>query len=410
MITGLGLVTPLGIGTEQNWSALLSGRSGIREIDLFDPTGYAVRIAGQVWDFEASKCFKPKELKKMDRFAQFALLAARLAGEDAGLPTPVPEPDSERTGVVIGSGLGGLDTIQNTIETIQSQGPSRVRPFTIPRIIANMGPGIVSIEFGARGPNLSTVSACATGSHCVGDAARLIAMDEADVMIAGGAEATIGPVALSGFASMKALSTRNSEPERASRPFDADRDGFVCSEGAGVVVLELLESAQRRGARIYAEVAGYGQSADAYHMTAPDPTGRGAQKAMRNAIADAGLDPSDIQYINAHGTSTRFNDPIESQSIEKVFGDHARELWVSSTKSCTGHMLGAAGAVEAIYTALALAHQKVPPTINYETPDPECGLDYVPGESRSGRIEVALSNSFGFGGANVCLVLKRYRD
>lgn len=349
--------------------------------------------------------FSAKDARKLDRHQQFAVAAARLAVEDAGLDRARLAGD--RTGVVIGTGLGGLETLSTTFNTIQQKGPKRVSAFTIPKIIANLAAGLVSIEFGARGPNLASVSACSSGAHSIGDAARLIAVGDADTMIAGGAEATVGPICLAGFAAMKALSTRNEEPEKACRPFDLTRDGFVAAEGAAVVVLELLERARARGARIYAEVAGYGQSADAHHITSPDPNGRGAQAAMRNAIADAALTPADFQYINAHGTSTPFNDAIETSAIKSVFGEHAADLWISSTKGCTGHLLGAAGSLEAAYTALAIHHGEVPPTVNLETPDPACDLDYVPLTSRTREIGAALTNSFGFGGTNVCLALTR---
>ncbi len=408
VITGVGLVTPLGVGTDANWSALLSGRSGIGPITRFDARDHPVRIAGEVPGFDADAWFGRKEARKMDPFIHFALAAARLAAEDAGLPRPFDEAERERAGVLLGVGLGGLSTLEESIEVLRTKGPSRVSPFCIPRLIPNMAAGQISMEFQAFGPNLGSSSACATGAHSIGDAARLIAMGDADVMLAGGAEATITPLAVAGFAALRALSRRNGDPTHASRPFDAERDGFVAAEGAGVVVLERLERALARGARIYAELAGYGQSSDAYHITAPDPEGRGAQRAMRNALADAGLAPEAIGYLNAHGTSTEFNDAVETKAIKAVFGDDARRLWVSSTKSMTGHMLGAAGAVEAIYSALAIARGEVPPTMNYEHPDPECDLDYVPNEPRHARLEAVLSNSFGFGGANACLVLRRF--
>jgi 3-oxoacyl-[acyl-carrier-protein] synthase II len=404
-VTGLGLLSPVGIGIENNWTAILDARSGIGEITLFDASDYPVRIAGEVTDFCGSNFFSSKELRKLDRYEQFAIVAARMAVEDAGLDRTSLEGD--RTGVLIGTGLGGLESFWDAVVTIRDKGPKRVSPFTIPKIIANLASGYVSIEFGARGPSLASVSACATGAHSIGDAARLIAMGDADAMIAGGVEATVGPVCLAGFAAMKALSTRNDDPTTASRPFDLNRDGFVAAEGAAVVTLELLEKARARGARIYAEVAGYGQSSDAYHITSPDPDGRGAQLAMRNALADAGLAADGIQYINAHGTSTPFNDAIETAAVKEVFGAAADDLWISSTKGCTGHLLGAAGALEAAYTALAIQRNEAPPTANYETPDPECDLDYVPCKSRQREISAALSNSFGFGGTNVCLALTR---
>lgn len=403
VITGIGLLSPVGIGVEDNWSALLAAKSGIGPITLFDAHDYPVRIAGEVSTFRVDDHFLPKEARKLDRYEQFAVVAARQAVADAGLDAE--SLDGDRTGVLIGSGLGGLETLHAVADVLRDKGPRRVSPFTVPKIIANLASGLVSIEFGARGPNLASVSACATGAHSIGDAARLIAMDDADAMIAGGAEATVGPICLAGFAAMKALSDRNDEPEKASRPFDLNRDGFVAAEGAAVVMLELLDRARARGARIYAEVAGYGQSADAYHITSPDPDGRGARLAMQRALDDAGLAPADVQYVNAHGTSTPYNDAIETLALKSVFGAHAGALWISSTKGCTGHMLGAAGALEAAVTALAIDRKAVPPTANYETPDPECDLDYVPGKSREREVRAALSNSFGFGGTNVCLAL-----
>lgn len=403
VITGLGILSPVGLGVDDTWSSLLAAKSGIGEITLFDASEYPVRIAGQVWGFEPEDYFSAKEARKLDRYEQLALVAARQAMEDAGLTRETL--DGDRTGVLIGTGLGGLETLQSVADVIRDKGPKRVKPFTIPKIIGNLAAGLVSIEYGARGPNLASVSACATGAHSIGDAARLIAMGDADTMIAGGAEATVGPICLAGFASMKALSTRNDEPEKASRPFDLGRDGFVTAEGSTVVVLELLENAQARGAHLYAEVAGYGQSADAYHITSPDPEGRGAGLAMRNALADAGLGPEDIQYVNAHGTSTPGGDIAETKALKAVFGERASDLWVSSTKSCTGHLLGASGALEAAVLALAIDRNEVPPTANLETPDPECDLDYVPGKSRKREITAGLTNSFGFGGTNVSLAL-----
>jgi 3-oxoacyl-[acyl-carrier-protein] synthase II len=406
VITGIGVLSPVGIGLEETWAGLLAGRSGIDLITRFDASDYPARIAGEVSGFEPTDYFTPKEARKLDRYEQFALVATREAMADAGLSKE--NLDGDRCGVLIGTGLGGLETLQAAADTIREKGPKRVNPFTIPKIVANLASGLVSIEFGARGPNLASVSACATGAHSIGDAARLIAMGDADTMISGGAEATISPICLAGFAAMKALSTNNDEPQKASRPFDLNRDGFVAAEGATTVVLELLENAQARGATIYAEVAGYGQSADAYHITSPDPEGRGAQLAMKHALDDAGLSPADIQYVNAHGTSTPFNDGIETKALKGVFGPHAGDLWISSTKGCTGHLLGAAGALEAAVLALAISRNEVPPTANYETPDPECDLDYVPGKSRQKEITAGISNSFGFGGTNVCLALRDF--
>ncbi len=406
VVTGVGLVTPVGVGTEETWQALLAGTNGIRTITNFDASEYPVRIAGEVPGFDPLRWINRKEIKKMDRFIHLAVGAAHLALEHAGLPIPVPDPD--RTGVIIGVGMGGLQTLEEAVDVIRTKGPSRVSPFTIPKLIINLAPGHVSMMIGARGPNLSSVSACATGAHSVGDAARLIAMGDADVMIAGGAEATVTGLGIAGFAAMRALSTRNDEPHRASRPFDLERDGFVSAEGAGVLVLELLEHAKARGAHILAEIAGYGQSSDAHHMTMPDPDGAGAQAAMRNALRDADLEPGDIAYLNAHGTSTPVNDRIETLAIKHVFGDHARRMPISSTKSMTGHMLGAAGAVEAAVCALAIERGVIPPTINLEVPDPDCDLDYVPGQARELPVGAAISNSFGFGGTNACLVLRRF--
>ncbi len=399
------MLSPVGLGTEATWSALLAGRSGIGPITRFDATGYPATIAGEVSDFDASAHFPPKEARKLDRFQHFSLVAAREAMADAALTRDTL--DGDRTGVLVGTGLGGLETLEATVDVLRAKGPRRVNPFTIPKIIANLASGLISIEFGCRGPNLASVSACSTGAHSIGDAARLIAMGDADTMIAGGVESTITPICLAGFAAMKALSTRNDEPTRASRPFDAERDGFVAAEGAAVLVLERLENAQARGAKIYAEVAGYGQSSDAHHITSPDPDGTGAMLSMKNALADAELSPRDLQYINAHGTSTPFNDAIETRAIRGVFESHANDLWVSSTKSCTGHLLGAAGAIEAAVLALAIDRNEVPPTANLENPDPECDLDYVPEKSRQKEIRAALSNSFGFGGTNVSLAFTR---
>ena len=404
MITGIGMITPLGLQLDQQWDALMSGRSGIGEITRFDATEFSVKIAGEVRDFDPTQWIAKREARRMDRFIQFAVAAAKLAVEDAGLELPLIRP--ERCGSLVGVGLGGLESLEDAAKTLASRGPGRLSPLMIPRLIANLAPGHVSMQLGTLGPNLSSVSACATGAHSVGDAARLIAWGDADVMIAGGAEATITPLGIGGFAAMKALSTRNDEPQRASRPFDVDRDGFVSSEGAGVLILESLEHARARGARVYAELAGYGQSSDAHHITQPPPDGRGAKLALQLALRDAGLDPRDVDYLNAHGTSTPAGDVAETQAIRAIFGAHADELWVSSTKSMLGHMLGAAGAVEVAICALAIARGQIPPTINLERPDPACDLDYVPHEGRERATRVALSNSFGFGGTNVCLALR----
>jgi 3-oxoacyl-[acyl-carrier-protein] synthase II len=408
VVTGVGLVTPLGIGTHETWRAVLAGQSGIGQITRFDTTDWPVTIAGEVEGFDPLVWLSRKDAKKMDRFIHYAIAASRMAMAHAGLGETVPEPD--RAGVVVGVGLGGLETLEAAVHTVYNRGPRKVSPFTLPKLLANMAPGHISIMLGARGPNLSSVSACATGAHSIGDAARLIAMGDADLMIAGGCEATVTPLGIAGFAAMKALSRRNDDPTTASRPFDADRDGFVSAEGAGVLILELLEHAQARGANILCEVAGYGQSSDAFHMTQPDPEGRGAQACMRNALRDAELEPTAVHYINAHGTSTPWNDRTESQAIRAVFGEHADALAVSSTKSMTGHTLGAAGAIEGAFCALAIAEQVAPPTINLQTPGEGCDLDYVPDEARRMRIDATLSNSFGFGGTNVSLAFRRVEE
>jgi 3-oxoacyl-[acyl-carrier-protein] synthase II len=406
VVTGIGLVTPLGNDKDATWRALLEGRSGIASITQFDTTDHPVTIAGEVKGFDPSPWLDRKTQRKMDRFIHFSVAASMMALEDAGLPRLVPNP--EKTGVLIGVGLGGLKTIEDAIEILRTKGPKRLSPFMLPRLISNLAPGHVSILTGAQGPNWSPVSACATGAHSVGEATRMIRDGLIDLAITGGSEATITPLGVAGFAAMKALSTRNDDPEAASRPFDLNRDGFVAAEGAGIMILESAESALARGARIYAEIAGYGQSSDAFHMTLPHPEGRGATRSMEYALADAGMDPTDIDYVNAHGTSTSAGDIAESTAIEKVFGSHAKKLWVSSTKSMTGHMLGAAGSVEAAFCALAIHQGMVPPTINIENQDPDCRLDYVSGVARSGSIKASLSNSFGFGGTNVSLILKSF--
>ncbi|MBK6848587.1 MAG: beta-ketoacyl-ACP synthase II [Proteobacteria bacterium] len=406
VITGIGLVTPVGIGVDVAWPALLEGRSGAAPITLFDTKEFVTTFGCEVKDFDPTVWIDKRLAKTLDRFTQFALAAAELARADAGLE--FGEDEADQVGVFVGAGLGGVSTLEETHTLLLERGPRRMSPYFVPAIIVNIAPGHISIRYGARGPNLSQVSACSSGAHAIGDAFRCIERGDADVMFAGGTEATITPLGVGGFNAAKALSRRNEEPQRASRPFDAERDGFVIGEGAGLVILELLERAKRRGARIYAEVAGYGLNGDAHHITAPSPEGRGAQRCMSMALRSARLQPSDIGYINAHGTSTRMNDAIETHAIKAVFGDHARRLAVSSTKSMTGHLLGAAGGVETSITALALARGVVPPTINYEHPDPECDLDYVPNQPRELRVDAALSNSFGFGGTNACLILKRY--
>lgn len=406
VITGVGVISPVGNDAQTFWASLLAGKSGIGPVTHFDASEFPTRIAGEVKDFDPSAFMDKKDVKRTDRFVQFALAATKMALEDARLK--IEEQDPERVGVYIGSGIGGLATWEDQHRVLLEKGPRRVSPFLIPMMIANMAAGQVSIHFGLKGPNSAPITACATGTHAIGDAFKIIQRGEADVMVAGGTEATIRPLAFAGFCAAKAMSTRNDEPEKASRPFDKDRDGFVMGEGAGVLILEELEHAKRRGAPIIAEVIGYGMSADAFHLTQPDPDGDGAKRAMLAAIRDAGIRPEEVDYINAHGTSTELNDKVETQAIKAAFGEHAYKLAVSSTKSMTGHMLGAAGAVEAIATALALRDQILPPTINYETPDPACDLDYVPNEARRAPVRVALSNSFGFGGHNATIALKRY--
>ncbi len=408
VITGIGLVTPLGIGREKNWEALLRGQSGIRTITRFDASGYTTRIAGEVPDFDPLVFIDKREVRKMDPFIQFALAAAHLAAEDSEINLGALE--GERTGVYVGSGIGGIGAIQETHKVLLEKGPDRVSPFFLVSCIINEASGQSSIKCRSRGPNSATATACTTGTHAIGDSFRLISRGDADRMLAGGAEAPVSPLAVAGFCAMRALSTRNSEPQRASRPFDAERDGFVMSEGAGVLLLEELGAALEREAKIYAESVGYGMNGDAYHVTAPAVDGEGARNVMKRALDDAGIDPKDVGYINAHGTSTPYNDKIETLAIKRVFGNHARRIGVSSTKSMTGHLLGAAGGVEAAISALCLKHQVLTPTINYEHPDPECDLDYVPNAARPAEIIYALSNSFGFGGTNGSLVLKRYEE
>jgi 3-oxoacyl-[acyl-carrier-protein] synthase II len=404
VVTGIGLVTPLGIGLEKTWKALCAGESGIARITRFDPTDYSTQIAGEVKDFDPAAFIERKEIKKMDLFIHFAVGAAQLAAEDAGLKV-TPE-NAERVGVYIGSGIGGLSSIETYHKVLQDKGPDRVSPFFIPMTIINLASGQVAIRLGARGPNSCAVTACATGNNCIGDAFRLIQRGDADVMVAGGAEAAVTPLGVAGFGAARALSRRNDEPTRASRPFDRDRDGFVLGEGAGVLVLEELEGARRRGARIYAEIVGYGMTADAYHITAPPDNGEGAVRCMELAIRDGGVAKEDIGYINAHGTST-FADKVETMAIKQVFGEGAYRIPVSSTKSMTGHLLGAAGGIEAAFSVLAIHRGFLPPTINLEHPDPECDLDYVPGRAREISVDVVLSNSFGFGGVNACVLFKK---
>jgi 3-oxoacyl-[acyl-carrier-protein] synthase II len=406
VVTGLGLVTPVGIGVQESWEALCQGKSGIGPITRFDAGGFKTRIAGEVKGFKAEDFVRQKMIRRLDVFIHYALAAARMALEQARLRiTPELAPG---VGVITGSGLGGLSTIEETHKILLSRGPDRISPFFIPMIIANMAPGQIAIEFGAKGPNLSLETACAAGAHAIGDSFKLIQRGAAKVMFCGGVESVITPLAVGGFNAMRALSTRNEAPEQASRPFDRDRDGFVMGEGSGIMLLEDLEFALERGASILGEIVGYGLTGDAYHMTAPAPDGDGASRCMQMALDDAGLAPSEVQYINAHGTSTDLNDAAETRAIKAVFREHSRKLAVSSTKSMTGHLLGGAGGVEAVIAVMALRDGLIPPTINYETPDPDCDLDYVPNRARPAELTCALSNSFGFGGTNAVLLFKKY--
>lgn len=406
-ITGIGVISPVGIGKDSFWEALKAGRSGIGPVTRFATDGFPTRIAGEVKGFDPAAYMDKKDIKRMDRFAQYAVAASKMAVADAGLD--LTREERERIGVVLGTGIGGTETFEEQHQILLERGPGRISPFFIPMMIANMGAAQIAIQLGLGGPNYTVVNACAASANALGAALRTIQWGEAEIVISGGAEASVTPMALGGFCAMKALSTRNEEPERASRPFDRLRDGFVLGEGAGVLVLEELEHARKRGARIYAELAGYGCTADAYHITAPAPDAEGAARAMRLALKDAGLASEDVAYINAHGTSTDLNDRLETEAIKKVFGPRAYALAISSTKSMTGHLLGAAGAVELIATVLAVEEGVVPPTINYEHPDPACDLDYVPNAARRLDIEAALSNSLGFGGHNVTLAVKKYR-
>ncbi|SFU56392.1 beta-ketoacyl-ACP synthase II [Alicyclobacillus macrosporangiidus] len=407
VITGLGVVTPIGSDVPTFWRNLVEGRSGVSRIDAFDVSDYPTKIAAVVRDFNPEPYIDKKELRRLDRFTQFAIAAARQAVEDAGLE--IHEENAERVGVYIGSGIGGIHTLLENYRTLLDRGPRRVSPFVVPMMIANMASGQVSILLGAKGPNSAAVTACATGTHAIGDAFKIIERGDADVMIAGGSEAAIVDLALAGFSNAKALSTRNDAPEKASRPFDKDRDGFVMGEGSGVIVLEALDHALARGARIRAEIVGYGMSGDAYHVTAPHPEGEGAYRAMAAALRDAGIRPEDVDYINAHGTSTDLGDVLETVAIKRLFGEHAKRLAVSSNKSMIGHLLGAAGGVEAVATVKTIEEGILPPTINLETPDPQCDLDYVPNVARPAPVRYALSNSFGFGGHNAVIVLSRYQ-
>ena len=408
VVTGIGVVTPLGQGADTFWGNLLAGQCGIDSISAFDTEGFPCTIAGEVKDFDPTPAFpSPKEVRRTDRFSQFGIHAGWQALNDSGLD--LAKANRDRVGAFIGSGIGGLITLEDQHNKLLERGPGRLSPFFIPMMILNMASGMFSLYHGLRGPNVATCSACATASHAIGEAWRTLVMGDADVMVAGGTEAAVAPCAVGGFASMKALSTRNDDPRHASRPFDAGRDGFVMGEGSGVLVLEELEHAKARGARIYCEMAGYGNTADAHHMTSPAPEGEGGARAMRMALSSGGLNPEDISYINAHGTSTPQGDVCETEAIKSVFGDHAGSLAVSSTKGATGHMLGAAGGVEMAVCCKALETDTVPPTINYETPDPDCDLDYVPNEAREMEVNAIANNSFGFGGHNACLVAKKFK-
>jgi len=405
VVTGVGLVTPLGTGTEKTWQGLVEGRSGIGPITRFDASAFAARIAAEVTDFDPALWFEKKQARNLDHFVQYAIAAADMAWKESGLC--VNEENAHRIGVITGCGMGGLPTIEEYHDVYRKRGPRRITPFFIPRVIPNMPSGHISMHLGAKGPNLALSTACAAGTHAVGEGFRHIVYGDCDVVVTGGAESVICPMAVGGFSSMKALSTRNDDPEGASRPFDRDRDGFIIAEGAGMIVLEELESARKRGANIYAEIVGYGQTSDAYHIAAPPENGEGGARCMAMALQDAGMNPEDISYINAHGTSTPLNDRCETAAIKTVFKDHARKLAISSTKSMTGHMLGGAGGIEAAFTALTLLHGIVPPTVNLENPDPACDLDYVPNTARELKPVAAMSNSFGFGGTNGVIIMKR---
>jgi len=406
--TGVGLVTPLGVGIDNVWQRIVNGESGIAPITRFDTAQHETKFAGEVKGFNPEEYMPPKEVKRVDLFIQYALAAAKIAMDDSGLD--MAKEDAERVGVIVGTGLGGLPTLEKYHSILLERGPSRISPFFIPMLIANEAPGHIAIQHGIKGPNLSIVTACATGAHSIGDATRVIQYGDADVMVAGGTEANLTPLTVGGFNAMKALSTRNDAPERASRPFDKDRDGFVVAEGSGVVILEELGHALKRGARIYAEIAGYGYNGDAYHITAPCPDGDGFIRCINMALKDAGLSPDSVDYINAHGTSTGLNDSVETLAIKAVFKEKVYKIPVSSTKSMVGHLLGAAGAVEAIFSLLAIRDNICPPTINYETPDPDCDLDYVPNKARKHDMNVVLSNSFGFGGTNGALIFRRFEQ
>ena len=406
VVTGLGAVTPLGVGAEKTWKALCAGKSGIGRISRFDTTNFQTKIAGEVKDFDPEDFLDKKQVRRMDSFVHYCMASTIMAMEDSKLE--VANQDAERIGVLIGTGLGGLPTLEKNHTLLMEGGPKKISPFFIPMMIANMAPGQIAIHFGIKGPNTCVVTACAAGSHAIGDSYKVIQRGDADIMVTGGTEATITPLNIGGFNAMKAISTNNDQPEKASRPFDKNRDGFVPAEGAGTIILEELELALKRGANIYAEIVGYGLTGDAFHMTAPDPQGSGAARCMKMALLDANISPHEVDYINAHGTSTPLNDTIETIAIKTVFNEHSKKVPVSSTKSMTGHLLGAAGGVEAVFTILSIRDGIIPPTINYETPDPDCDLDYVPNVARKADVKIAVSNSFGFGGTNATLVFKRF--
>ena len=406
VVTGIGMVIPQGVGKDEVWKKICEGISGIGPITKFDPTGFETRIAAEVKDFDPTRFIDPKDLRKMDPFIHFAIGAACIAVEDSGIEFSKEDP--ERVGVIIGVGLGGLATLEQSFQILRDKGPKRISPFFIPAIIPNEAPAHISIRFGLKGPNMAVATACASGAHAIGMAFRAIQYGDIDVAVSGGVEATITPLAVAGFNAMRALSTRNDDPQKASRPFDRDRDGFVIGEGGAVMILEELERAKKRGAQIYAELVGYGYNSDAYHLAAPDPEGEGAARCMLLALKDAGLSPDDVDYINAHGTGTPVGDVTETLAIKRVFGHRAYKIPVSSTKSMTGHLLGGAGSTEAVFCVLSIRDGIIPPTINYENPDPQCDLDYVPNVAREAKVRVALSNSFGFGGANAVLIFKKF--
>ncbi len=406
VVTGLGMVTPLGTGVDVNWDAVRSGKNGIDLVTKFDATGFSSKIAGEVKDFHAEDFIEKQLIRRFDEFVHYAVASAQMAVEDSGLK--IDAKNAQKVGCVTGTGLGGLRMLEDFHKVLLEKGPRKISPFFIPGIIVNMAPGLIAIEHGAKGPNLSTTTACAASSHAVGEAFKMVRDGIADAMITGGAEATVTPLGFAGFCSMRALSTRNDAPHKASRPFEMERDGFIMSEGAGMLILEEMTQAQERGADIYAELTGYGMSGDAYHVSAPDPEGAGALNCMKMALDFAGMRPEQLDYINAHGTSTKLNDLAENNAIKKLFGNYAYQLLISSTKSMTGHLLGAAGGVEAIFTTLSLKHGIIPPTTNYHTPDPECDLNYVPNTAKEADIKTAMSNSFGFGGTNASLVFRKY--